>query len=167
MPATNRLETKIYTAVFKIYSLQRPSATSFIMLPFNTSAFSNTLCAANRATQHKALITPFKEEFDAKPDDVMQHITSFNHQFKGTGVIKDFDFILHENPPRSDIDMTDTKACTNWLSDLHCFTFGNLIIEPSTATIDKLQATQDNIHTSSKKLLLLLIQLQCLLLLRN
>ncbi len=105
------------------------------MLHFNTSAFSNTLGAADRAAQRKALVTPFKEEFDAKPDDVMQHIASFNHHCEETGVIEDFNYILHENSPPSDVDMTDTKAHAAWLADPRCYTYGNLIIDSSTATI--------------------------------
>ncbi len=42
-----------------------------MVLPFNTSAFSNLLGASDRATQHKALVAPFKEEFDGSPEDVL------------------------------------------------------------------------------------------------
>jgi hypothetical protein len=118
------------------------------MLPINTSAFSNTLGAADRAAQRKALVTPFKEEFDAKPDDVIQHTASFNHRCEETGVIEDFNFILHENSPPSDVDMTDAKAQNAWLVDPRRYTYGNLIVDPSTATIEKLQEARDNIRTS-------------------
>jgi hypothetical protein len=37
-----------------------------MMLPFNTSAFSNTLGAQDRAAQRKALVAPLKEDFDGK-----------------------------------------------------------------------------------------------------
>ncbi len=93
-----------------------------IMLPFNTSAFSNTLGATNRAVQCKALVAPFKEDFDAKSDDVIQHIASFTHRCEETGVVEDFNFVLHENAPPSDVDMTDPKAKTSWLADSRCFT---------------------------------------------
>ena len=92
------------------------------MLPFNTSAFSNTLGAIDRAAQRKALVAPFKEDFDAKSDDVIQHIASFTHRCEETGVVKDFNFVLHENAPPSDVDMTDPKAKTSWLADSRCFT---------------------------------------------
>jgi hypothetical protein len=48
------------------------------MLPFNTSTFSNLLGASDRAAQRKALVAPFKDEFDGKSDDVLQHIADFN-----------------------------------------------------------------------------------------
>jgi hypothetical protein len=44
------------------------------MIPFNTSAFSNLLGASDRAMQRNALVVPFKEEFDGKFEDVLQHI---------------------------------------------------------------------------------------------
>ncbi len=40
-----------------------------MLLPFNTSVFSNILGAPDRAAQRKAIVAPF-DEFDAKPEDV-------------------------------------------------------------------------------------------------
>ncbi len=68
------------------------------MLPFNTSAFSDSLGASDRAAQRKAIVTPF-DEFDAKPEDVMQHITQFTQRCEETGIMEDFNFIESENPP--------------------------------------------------------------------
>jgi hypothetical protein len=79
------------------------------MLPFNTSAFSNSLAVSDCTTQRKAVVTPFKEEFDGNNDDVMQHIATFDHCCIKTSFIEDFNFIDCENPPPSDIDMEDTK----------------------------------------------------------
>jgi hypothetical protein len=79
------------------------------MLPFNTSSFSNTLGASDCAAQRKALVAPFKEEFDGKPDDVLQHFALFKHRCEESGVIKDFKFIEEEHLPPSDVNMSDTK----------------------------------------------------------
>jgi hypothetical protein len=38
-----------------------------MLLPFNTSTFSNTLNADDRAAQRKALVAPFQDLFDANP----------------------------------------------------------------------------------------------------
>ncbi len=92
------------------------------MLPFNTSSFSNTLGATDWAAQRKALVAPFKEEFDGKSDDVLQHIAIFTHRCEESRVIEDFRFIDEEHLPPSDIDMSDPKQWTSWLSDLHRFT---------------------------------------------
>lgn len=121
------------------------------MLPFNTSAFSNSLAASDRAAQRKAIVTPFKEEFDGNIDDVLQHIASFNHRCIETGVIEDFNFIDEENEPPSDIDMDDPKARIAWLSDSRRFTYGNLLIDSTNATIEKLQASRDTIRSNLMK----------------
>jgi hypothetical protein len=68
------------------------------MLPFNTSAFSNSLGASDRAAQRKAIVAPF-DEFDAKPEDVMQHIAQFTQRCEETGIMEDFNFIESENSP--------------------------------------------------------------------
>jgi len=59
------------------------------------------------AAQRKAIIAPF-EEFGAKPEDVLQHISRFTQWCEETGMVEDFSSIEHENPPPSDIDMTDS-----------------------------------------------------------
>jgi len=121
------------------------------MLPFNTSAFSNTLAASDCAAHQKAVVTPFKEEFDGNIDDVMQHIANFHHRCVETGVIEDFNFIDCKNPPPSDIDMDDTKERLAWLSDPRRFTYGNLLIESTNATLEKLQASRDTIRNNLMK----------------
>jgi hypothetical protein len=79
------------------------------MLPFNTSAFSNTLGASDRAAQRKAIVAPFNE-FDAKSEDVIQHITQFTHRCEETGIMEDFNFIDFEKSPPSDVDLSDPTA---------------------------------------------------------
>jgi hypothetical protein len=121
------------------------------MLPFNTSSFSNTLGAADRAAQRKALVASFKEEFDGKSEDVLQHIALFTHRCEESGVIEDFKFIQEEHLPPSDIDMSDPKQRTSWLSDPRRFTFGNILLDSSKATLEKMQQARDDIRTALKK----------------
>jgi hypothetical protein len=92
------------------------------MLPFNTSAFSNTLGASDCTAQHKALVAPFKEEFDGKAEDVLQHIAVFNQ-----------------------------RSRTAWLSDSRRFTYGNILLDSSNATLEKLQQGRDSIRSSLQK----------------
>jgi hypothetical protein len=120
------------------------------MLPFTTSTFSNILGAPDCATQRKAIVAPFKEEFDGKSEDVL-YIADFSQCCEDTGIVKDFNFIEEEHLPPSNVDMTDSKAHTAWLSDTHCFTYGNILINSSTASIEKLQQINDSIHISLGK----------------
>jgi hypothetical protein len=122
------------------------------MLPFNTGAFSNTLGATDRVVQRKALVAPFKNEFDGKPEDVLRHIANFNHRCKEAGVVEDFKFIMKENTPPSTLDLSDPKDCATWHSDPDRFVYGNILIDSSTATIEKLQQTSDVIRSALQKL---------------
>jgi hypothetical protein len=122
------------------------------MLPFNTSAFSNTLGATDRATQRKALVTPLKDKFDGKPEDVLRHIADFNHRCKEAGVVEDFRFIVKENTPPSTLDLSDPVDRAKWHSNPDRFQFGNILPDSSQATIEKLQHAQDEIRASLSKL---------------
>jgi hypothetical protein len=113
------------------------------MLPYNTSSFSNILDASDRAAQRKAVVAPFKEDFDGTIENVMQHIADFTHRCHETGVIEEFNFVDKEHSPLDDIDMEDQKERLAWLSDSRRFTYGNLLIDSSTATLEKLQAARD------------------------
>jgi hypothetical protein len=115
------------------------------MLPFNTRSFSNTLGATERAAQCKALVSPFKEEFNGKSEDVLQH------RCEESGVIEDFKFLIKENLPPPDIDMSDPKEKTAWLSDVCRFTYGNILIDSSQATLEKIQQARDDICSSLQK----------------
>jgi hypothetical protein len=75
------------------------------MLPFNTSAFLNLLGASDCAAQCKAIVTSF-EEFDAKSEDVLQHIACFTQCCEETG------------PPPSDFNMTDPIEKAAWLRSI-------------------------------------------------
>ena len=113
------------------------------MPPYNTSSFSNILDASDRAAQRKAVVTPFKDDFDGSIDNVMQHIADFNHRCHETGMIEEFTFIDVEHPPPDDVDMDDQKQRLAWLSDARRYTYGNLLIDSSTSTLEKLQQARD------------------------
>jgi hypothetical protein len=121
------------------------------MIPFNTSSFSNTLGSSDRPAQRKALVSPFKEEFDGKPEDVLQHIAIFTHRCEESGVVEDFRFLIQENSPPDDIDMSDPKAKAAWLTDSRRFQYGNILIDSSQATLEKMQQARDDIRTSLQK----------------
>jgi hypothetical protein len=83
----------------------------------NDSAFSNILGASDHAAQHKAVVASFKEDFDGKPEDILQHIAVFTHCCEETVVIEVLNFIEKENDPPSHIDMSDPSNCTALLTD--------------------------------------------------
>lgn len=120
------------------------------MLPFNTSAFSNLLGASDRAAQRKAVVAPF-DEFDAKAEDVMQHIAQFTQRCEETSIIEDFNFIESERSPPSDLDMSDPLDKATWLSDPRRFVHGNILLDSSKADMSKIQAARDTIRSNLKK----------------
>jgi hypothetical protein len=121
-----------------------------MLLPFNTSAFSNILGASDRAAQRKAIVAPF-DAFDAKPEDVTQHIDQFTHRCEKTGIMEDFNFIESENPPPSDVDLSDPTAKADWIKDPRRLNMGNILIDSSKADIGKIQAARDLIRSNLKK----------------
>jgi hypothetical protein len=118
---------------------------SALLLPFNTSTFSNTLNAVDRAAQRKALVAPFPEKFDANPEDVLQFIETFTQRCKETGVVEEFNFIIKENLPPDDVDMDDTISRTAWLTDSHRFTQGNLLIDSFQASLENVKQARDSL----------------------
>jgi hypothetical protein len=116
----------------------------------NTSTFSNTLGSTDRSAQRKALVTPFTE-FDGKPEDVLQHIARFTQGCKETGVVEDFNFIISENEPPSNVDLTDPSQKAAWLSDPKHFNYGNLLQDPSQAMLEKVQAARDKVRNQVEK----------------
>jgi hypothetical protein len=121
-----------------------------MLLPFNTSAFSNILGASDCATQRKAIVAPF-DEFDARPEDVIQHIAQFTHRCEETGIMEDFNFIESENSPPSDVDLSDPTAKADWIEDPHRLNYGNILIDSSKVDIGKIQAARDLIRSNLKK----------------
>ncbi len=110
-----------------------------LLLPFNTSTFSNKLNADDRAAKRKALVVPFEETFDTKNEDTLQFIWQFTQRCVETGVVADFNFIISENSPPSTVDMDDPAEKAKWFSDPACFNMGNLLIDASTATLEKVK----------------------------
>jgi hypothetical protein len=92
-----------------------------------------------------------KEEFDGKPEDTLQHIKAFNHHCKETGVVEDFKFIAEEYLPPSTVDLTDPAQQKAWLADPDRFTYGNILIDSSSTTIEKMQQARDNIRNALLK----------------
>jgi hypothetical protein len=79
-------------------------------------------------------------------------IASFKTHCEETGVTEDFNFIDKENKRPSDVDMSNPAAHTSWISDPRCYTYGNILIDASTATIENLQQAHDKIRTSLHKI---------------
>jgi hypothetical protein len=117
----------------------------------NTSTLSNTLGATDRTAQQKALVSSFTE-FDGKPEDVLQHIARFTQCCKEAGVTEDFNFVICENEPPPEVDLTDPSQKNAWLSDPRRFIYGNLLQDPSQATLEKVQAAQDRVRSQVEKL---------------
>jgi len=82
---------------------------------------------------------------------VLQLIATFNHCCIETSIIEEFNFIDRENPPPSNIDMDDDKEHLAWLSGPRHFTCGNLLIDSTNATLEKLQAAHDKIRNNLMK----------------
>jgi hypothetical protein len=121
-----------------------------MMLPFNTSAFSNSLGASDCAARQKAIVALF-DEFDAKPKDVMQHIAQFTQYCEENRIMEDFNFVESENPPPSVVDLSDPTAKAAWLKDSRWLNYGNILIDSSKADIYKVQAARDHIRNNLKK----------------
>jgi hypothetical protein len=135
--------------LFKSHQLDSP----LLLLCFLStpgSAFSNLLGASDCAAQRKAVVAPF-DEFDAKAEDVIQHIAQFTQQCEETGIITDFNFIESKNPPPSTVDMTDSAQKAAWLIDPKCFNYCNLLIDSSKADMTKVQATHYTIWSNLQK----------------
>jgi hypothetical protein len=114
-----------------------------MLLPFNTSTFSNILNVDDGAAQRKALVVPFQELFDANPENVLQFTENFTQRCQETGVMADFDFIIRKNLPPSDVDLNDKAAAAAWITDPRRFTTNNLLIDSSDATFENIKAARD------------------------
>jgi hypothetical protein len=118
------------------------------LLPFNTSAFSNTLNAADHPAHRKALVYSFYGPFDGNPDNTLQYIALFTQRCVETGVIGDFDLIEQEHSPPSTVYLTDPIQAASWITDPCHVTNGNILIDASSATLEKMQEAHDNIRLS-------------------
>lgn len=121
------------------------------LLPFNTSAFRNTLNSADRPAQRKALVSPFTDLFDGNPNNTLQYIALFTQRCVETGVTSDFDFIEQEHSPPSTVDLSDPVQAASWKNDPRRITKGNILIDASSATLEKMQDARDHIRSSLAK----------------
>jgi len=79
-------------------------------------------------------------EFDAKLENVQQHIAQFTQRCEETGLIEDFSFIACENAPPPDVGLSDPIEKAAWISDPQRLTLGNILIDAWTTTMKKVQA---------------------------
>ena len=106
---------------------------------FNTSTFSYKENALDRT----ALVAKLHHEFDGELNKVQQHITDITHRCKQCGIYNDFVYIIKENPPPSNLDLTDPKDQAQWEQDPDRFVLGNLLDDPSKATLENVQQVRD------------------------
>jgi hypothetical protein len=124
---------------------------------YNTSTFSNKEGATDRTAQHMALVAKLHHEFDGELNKGQQHIADITHRCKQCGIYNDFIYIIKENLPPSSMDLSDPKEKAHWDQDLDCFILGNLLDDPSKATLENVQQVRDivrkmanNLHTKPK-----------------
>jgi len=119
---------------------------------FNTSTFSNKEGAADRTAQRKALVAKLHHEFDGELNKVQQHIADITHRCKECGIYNEFVYIIKENLPPSTLDLTDPKAKAQWDQDPDRFELGNLLDDPSKATLENVQQVHDIVRQTTKNL---------------
>jgi len=119
---------------------------------YNTSTFSNKEGAADRTAQRKALVAKLHHEFDGELNKVQQHIADITHRCKECGIYNDFVYIIKENVPPSTLDLTDPKVKAQWDQDPDRFELGNLLEDPSKATLENVQQVRDIVRTTTKNL---------------
>jgi hypothetical protein len=67
-----------------------------MLLPFNTSTFSNILNVVDCAAQCHALVAaPFQDLFNANSKDVLQFTEKFTQRCQETSVLANFDLITN------------------------------------------------------------------------
>jgi hypothetical protein len=119
---------------------------------YNTSTFSNKEGAADRTAQRKALVAKLHHEFDCELNKVQQHIADITHRCKECGIYNDFVYIIKENLPPSNLDLTDPKVKAQWDQDPDRFELGNLLDDPSKATLENVQQVHGIIRKTTKNL---------------
>jgi hypothetical protein len=103
---------------------------------YNISTFSNKEGAPDHISQRKAIIAKLHFEFNGEPKMVQQHLAEISHRCEQCGITDDFNFIIKENPPPASLDLTDPKSRALWESDPDRYEIGNLLIDPSQATLE-------------------------------
>jgi hypothetical protein len=124
---------------------------------YKTSTFSNKESAANCTAQRKAVVAKLHHEFDGEINKVQQHIVDITHRCKQCGIYNDFVYIIKENSPPNHLDLTNPKIQAQWDQDPGRFELGNLLDDPSKATLENVQQVRDiirntmnNLHTKPK-----------------
>ena len=119
---------------------------------YNTSTFSNKEHATDRAAQRKALVAKLHHEFDGELNKVQQHIADITHRCKQCGIYNDFVYIVKENSPPSHLDLTDPKDLAQWENHPDRFVLGNLLDDPSRATLENVQQVHDIVRKTVNNL---------------
>ena len=119
---------------------------------YNTSTFSNKEGAPDRVSQRKALVSKLHHEFNGEADLVQQHLADIAHRCEQCGITDDFNFAIKENPPPVTLDMTDPKTQLLWERSSDRFELGNLLDDPSQATMENMQAARDLVRKTVKSI---------------
>jgi hypothetical protein len=121
------------------------------------SIFSNKEGATDHVAQRKALVAKLHHEFDGELNKVQQHIADITHQCKQCGIVNDFVYIIKENSQPSHLDLSNLKEKALWDQDPARFVLGNLLDDPSKATLENIQQVRDliwattiSLHTKPK-----------------
>ena len=119
---------------------------------YNTSTFSNKEGASDRVSQRKAIVSKLHHEFNGEADLVQQHLADVTHRCEQCGITDDFNFAIKENPPPATLDMTDSKNQVFWETSPDRFELGNLLDDPSQATMTNVQAARDLVRKTVKSI---------------
>jgi hypothetical protein len=119
---------------------------------YNTSAFSNKENGTDRAAQRKALVTKLHHEFDGELNKVQQHIADITHRSKQCGIYNDFVYIIKENSPPNHLNLEYPKDLAQWEQSPDRFVLGNLLDDPSRATLENVQQVRDIVRKSATNL---------------
>jgi hypothetical protein len=115
---------------------------------FNTSTFSYKENALDRT----ALVAKLHHEFDGELNKVQQHIADITHCCKQCGIYNDFIYIIQENLPPSKLDLNDPKDKAQWEQSPDRFVLGNLLDDPSGATLENVQQVQNIVRRTANNL---------------
>jgi hypothetical protein len=113
------------------------------------SIFSNKEGTTDHVAQRNALVAKLHHEFVGELNKVQQHIADITHRCKQCGIMNDFVYIIKENTPPSHVDMSDLKDKAQWDQDPNRFTLGNLLDDPSKATLENAQQVHDIVRQTT------------------
>ena len=98
------------------------------------------------------LVSKLHHEFNGEADLVQQHLADIAHRCEQCGITDDFNFVIKENPPPDTLDMTDSKNQILWAHSPDRFKLGNLLDDPSQATMANVQAARDLVRKTVKSI---------------